>query len=453
MKRRTIIATLLLLLLVSAGKLKAQQWRELHTGVTEDLYDVCCIDTNTVFVCGQNGVILKTTDGGEIWEEKHRNPGWEIVSLQFADENIGYGLVIKSGYETFLLKTQNGGDSWARFDIVNGFEKSHSGVCYDDPLELFLAGKPIELFVLNDDTVFVRLYDEVIKSADGGITFAAHELGFSHDIGGNGADKGIRGEYFEDDYGWAIGYDEDNQNTLRVMKTENGGDNWENNANHEFSHLYIAAVFAGANRRARVYGTFVDHSGSKASCLETTDGFEHVTMRLTNGDEIGYWAQYSDVDFCLNEHGCYICSSNLDKEFYSDSHAYISDNNGVSWTEVPHGLSGNRFVYAATSFNNTFLLASQKGVLYKYDESPYLGAEDSRIEVRVFPNPAENTLEIRAKEARETMVFDPFGRKVLKLGPVRDRVVVDVSKIAPGIYSVVIIDQNGKPHREKLVKL
>ena len=39
---------LLLLLLAVVGMAKAQQWRALNTGVIEDLYDICCIDENTI---------------------------------------------------------------------------------------------------------------------------------------------------------------------------------------------------------------------------------------------------------------------------------------------------------------------------------------------------------------------------------------------------------------------
>ena len=85
---------LLFLLLAVAGFAKAQQWHELNTGVVEDLYNVCCIDTNTVFVCGQNGLILKTEDGGNSWQEKYRNEGWEIFSVRFSDDRNGYALVV-----------------------------------------------------------------------------------------------------------------------------------------------------------------------------------------------------------------------------------------------------------------------------------------------------------------------------------------------------------------------
>ena len=59
-----------LLLLLAAGMAKAQrpyQFDMIQTGVNEDLYNICCIDANTVFACGENGVILKSTYGGGNW--------------------------------------------------------------------------------------------------------------------------------------------------------------------------------------------------------------------------------------------------------------------------------------------------------------------------------------------------------------------------------------------------
>ena len=109
---------LVALLALAVGTMKAQQWKELHTGVTEDLYDVCCIDTNTVFVCGQNGVILKTTDGGESWEEKYRQPGFQMTKICFVNPQVGY-VFCDSNISTYshtwsLLKTEDGGETWQR---------------------------------------------------------------------------------------------------------------------------------------------------------------------------------------------------------------------------------------------------------------------------------------------------------------------------------------------------
>ncbi|MCR4848197.1 MAG: T9SS type A sorting domain-containing protein [Bacteroidales bacterium] len=445
---RNIIKVLLLLLLALAGTVKAQRWEVLHTGVTEDLYDICCIDANTIFVCGQNGVILKTEDGGATWQEKHRNPGWAIVSMKFADENTGYGLVLKNGYEIFLLKTVDSGESWSSFNILNQM----SGCRNDDPLELFMVGKPIELFVLNADTVFIRNYHEIIKSADGGLTFDGYVLGFSEDFGGNGADEGIRGEYFENNLGLVIGYDNENHNTLRVMKTEDCGNHWENIANHVFSFLYIGTVYFGEDGYAKIIGGIKDGSGASYNVIETTDGFEHVTMYHTSGEDVGYWTQYSDVDFCSNRRGCYTTSINWDKEFYSESHIFINDN-GPSWTEIPLAYPFEKlFIYSVAAIDNFFLIASQKGFLYYIGGGPNLETEEDETKLSVFPNPVENKLEIKTENAQKVEVFDNTGRTVIEMPVCQDYITIDCSKLIHGVYVVVLTDNKGKRHVKKVVK-
>ncbi len=40
------------------------QWTQQNSGTTENLNDVYCISADTVVVVGNNGIILRTTDGG-----------------------------------------------------------------------------------------------------------------------------------------------------------------------------------------------------------------------------------------------------------------------------------------------------------------------------------------------------------------------------------------------------
>jgi len=130
----TVLLTLVQMSLSAQQKsLSAQQWKELHTGVTEDLYDVCCIDTSTVFACGQNGVILKTIDGGESWIKLYEKPDNRMTLIAFADELTGYSyrdsIVIDSGPLSYhnrqLLKTTDGGTTWMELgDPYLGFPLS-----------------------------------------------------------------------------------------------------------------------------------------------------------------------------------------------------------------------------------------------------------------------------------------------------------------------------------------
>ena len=445
MKKIILKSLLLVATFLFVEMMNAQQWQTLQTGVTDDLYNICCIDENTIFVCGQNGVVLKSEDGGATWQEKYRNPNWEIFSMKFADENVGYGLALKNEYEILQIKTIDSGESW---QCVNT-----SASRDNDPLELFTAGKPAELFVLNADTIYVRLYEVISRSIDGGLTFDNYELGYSPYTGGMGDNEGIRGEYFEDNYGWVIGYDEGNQNTLRVMRTEDCGNNWENIANYEFSECKIAA-YHGDGRCAKIYGEFIGYNGSKISynMIETNDGFEHVTMSKSDGFDC--WSQYSDVDFISQERGCFINSSNID-ELYNDSHAYITDDYGMSWTEVPFGFNNRMFLYSVAATNSTFLISSQQGRLYKYDDSPIQGIEENDTEASVFPNPVKDIFIIHfAKEADCQLIeiHSIDGRLVETFPETSPATSIDISNLTPGIFFLKVKTTDGKEYTERIVK-
>ena len=168
--KTTRFCTLLALLLM-AGGVKAQQWKELQTGVSEDLYGVCCIDTNTVFVCGQNGVILKTEDGGNSWQEKYRQAGCDWYKIKFLDSMVGFSLGNDSIYKGKLLKTIDGGETW--MDMGCPFNAYN-----------YLSPSSCDLFLVDSDTLYVAS-DQLMKSTDGGNSFSQLELEWlnsTHDL-------------------------------------------------------------------------------------------------------------------------------------------------------------------------------------------------------------------------------------------------------------------------------
>ena len=446
---------LLLLLLAVVGMAKAQQWRALNTGVIEDLYDICCIDENTIFVSGQNGVILKTEDGGATWQEKHRYPDWDITSIEFANDSIGYGLVCRD-YHRFLIKTIDSGETWFSENAPSFPEMSFVEYRYNDPLYLFRKGKPYELFVLNADTLFIRSGEIIGRSINGGASFFCYDLGFFEENWEyNGF--GIIDEYFEDGFGWVIGYDHENHNTLRIMKTEDCGDNWDNIANYEFNELHISAACPGEDRCAKIYGEFYvyDLNGSREdyNMIKTTDGFEHVTMCHTEGDYI-YWSQYSDVVFNSKERGCYIGSMNWDKRYPNASQVLISDDNGLSWTEVPYGTDYNLFFYSVAATDSTFFIATQYGVLYKFDSSPYLGADEHSNtnlspSLTVFPNPTNDKIVIEGIKPTEVQVYNTLGQCVKTAKGSNE---INMENLAEGVYLLKVTDKEGTIHTGKVIK-
>ena len=120
MKRHITTITLIALLMALAGTVKAQTlvdgWRKIQTGAEGNLYDICCIDDQQIWVCAQDGGLLKSSDGGETWVRKHTEEGFAMSRIKFANENVGYAMGVSSldHQNMVLLKTIDAGETWAR---------------------------------------------------------------------------------------------------------------------------------------------------------------------------------------------------------------------------------------------------------------------------------------------------------------------------------------------------
>ena len=88
-------------------------WVKQASGTVNYLYNIHFIDANTGTVVGDDGTILRTTDGGATWTPQVGGPNAEFGSIftgvAFTDAN--HGIVTGHG-ATRMLRTTNGGADW-----------------------------------------------------------------------------------------------------------------------------------------------------------------------------------------------------------------------------------------------------------------------------------------------------------------------------------------------------
>jgi len=84
-------------------------WEIIETGYPNNLRTVCFIDKLTGWVCGENGIILRTTDGGFNFTRQDTRLGtFDIISVFFTSTDRGYAACSNG----VLLNTSNGGLNW-----------------------------------------------------------------------------------------------------------------------------------------------------------------------------------------------------------------------------------------------------------------------------------------------------------------------------------------------------
>ena len=446
MKRHAIIATLLFLLLAAAGTVKAQQWRELHTGVTEDLYDVCCIDTNTVFACGQNGVILKTTDGGETWEEKYRQPGCQMTKMYFINPQVGYVFcdsnISISSHTWSLMKTEDGGESWQS----TGTPQNSSFVYLDDWYATINRYVCTEMAIKGTDTILVAIsHDGLYRSLDSGDSFEKIPI---EDFAGSE----IHGFYLEDNIGYLLWWNR-RYDTAGIAKTEDGGMTWRRiDSDLGITCLMINYAHFQDINNLRVFGIFNDGTYN-FPLMDTHDGFQTYINVVEPDCDYGYFSvfeEYQKCHFTDHNHGIALY---VGKDMVDLWDVSYTEDNGLSWTSYSHGGFPNYpdRLYDVDGIDTVFFISGENGLVAKNRQFTLMDiGEQDESTISVYPNPMVDKLFVKCEEESDVTLFSSTGQVLFEKRIVSET--IDVSGLGPGLYLIRIANSDGISHVKKLIK-
>ncbi len=126
-------------------------WKKQISGVTANLNSVYMLSETTGYVCGDGGIILKTTDGGKNWIEQASGvTDDDFKGIFFIDANTGFVVSWKGK----MLETTNGGTSWSIID-VNNYSIPLSGV-YAESGDNVLIAAYNGIYSYNGSTVSLK---------------------------------------------------------------------------------------------------------------------------------------------------------------------------------------------------------------------------------------------------------------------------------------------------------
>jgi hypothetical protein len=335
-------------------------WLEIPTGATENLYGVACLNGLEVVACGENGKILKTTNGGDSWTVKFEKEGYDMVHVAFADEQVGYACGDSCYWDVYhhkgiIVKTTDGGETWQELPNTNFVYLEHPDF-----------QRTNDLFVVDAETFYLLTADNLLwKTTDGGQSFfcsASFEpLG-----------RIVHCElYFKDETGYLVAINSDCVTPgMHIYKTTDSGQNWDEVYFNEYIDHTVATHFFDENH-VELFGNFNLY---QYNLMVTEDGFETVSyLHVATPIMTAYgFGNVSHSKFTSDTYGCVLMGMTLDKGSNETNPFILKD--GWEHCEYIHvgipycyndGVTHCRDLYDIDGIDTTFFIAAENGYIYK----------------------------------------------------------------------------------------
>jgi peptide/nickel transport system permease protein len=193
-------------------------WVAQNSNTDQRLTDVVFLESETAltgWAVGDNGVVIRSDDGGASWQTQSTPIDTGLSSVGFADERTGWAV----GEAGTILATNDGGNSWVVRN--SGTEEDLNAVAFADSLNVWAVGKsgsvlrssnggaawaPLNVSAAEgidlNDLVFgsadagmiVGSGGTILSTADGGASWTVREIALTARENGEIVDKGTVGD-------------------------------------------------------------------------------------------------------------------------------------------------------------------------------------------------------------------------------------------------------------------
>lgn len=374
------------------------QWDILNSGTNSNLTSVFFTDENNGYTVGSDGIIMKTTNGGDSWTFQNSGTNAKLTSVFFADSQTGYVV----GYNGVILKTMDGGNIWS--------------MQVTDTLDVLT-----DLYFVSLDTGFVIGYQydsiyagKVLRTIDGGNNWESLDW--------EGKLASIH--FPHKDTGYVVGSTPWWLWASNMIWTVSCGNYW-----YHFSYNLIEDWR---------FSIFFTNSRTGFSCGRNT--IEKM--------EVGYdWiiTDLGDVNlysiFFPNEFNGYVVGSDTDS---TTAVIFKTTDSGLNWEnqeiDIPQVLLSVYFVNKDTGY-----VVGNGGTILRTKNGSTMGFNDWEIEVRtvnIHPNPASEMIfiELSYTPIKKTSltISNTNGQQLVTQPITEPQTEIDISYLPAGIYIVKV---------------
>ena len=432
MKKITIA---LLALFIGANGLFSQdnwEWTEQESGTTEQLLDVFFINNTTGWVVGNNGIILKTSNGGVTWATQTSNTDQQLSSIHFIDENTGW---ITGGGVTAqaapMLKTTDGGENWD--DLAYGFDA------------YFIN----DIFFVNENVGWALKSDSIYRSTDGGNTWLVEDYGTTVTVSSLN-NKEIFAT--SDTIAYVAGRNDNGSSTTVATVFDRRPQNaylWGTDGLNQFDIDDALNSITFANDSVGfVGGQMGKLYKMEGSTITPNNGPWNLNLDLQNNTLV------RSISFPNSNVGMF----NISIEIGSETLAlvYHTENQGETWTSSPDTISNmlSAKLFAA-DIENAWMVAIG-GNIYKGVPAPSsIFNNHTKINIVAYPNPTSGLLTINNPDgySKLTISIVNLTGQLISEYVMENTASMEVNIDGnPGIYFVKATNEKGGQRVIKVIK-
>lgn len=374
-------------------------WFQQTSGTGWHLDDVFFVNSNTGWIAGDNGLVLKTTNSGVNWFAQSSNAMNKLFAVQFINENTGW----VSGYAATMRKTTNAGENWLTQSIGPAWlpwkhhfvDENHGWVACEFGIIVHTtnggadwltqeSGTGTDLYSVHFADVstgwVVGESGLILKTTNGGTNWAAQT---------SGTGNRLRSIFFlNPDTGWTVGY------LGTILKTTNGGTNWISQTSGTYQRLWS------------VY--FTDFStgfvvGDGGVILRTTNGGTDWSHQSSGINELIWSVHFTDTKtgWAVGTYGTILktttggvwypqtCNiSGPDTVYEGPDVLFVSDGAGGTWS-LDNSSGTNASIVSDPGNDSVFVnpgsLNGQFSLLYSSSDSDYC-SKTVRVNAHVYLN-------------------------------------------------------------------
>ncbi len=442
---------LVLFLFLAAGSTFAQSFR-LYRPFNDpiNLLEAFVLDSQNVYIAGEYGYILKTTDGGSSWATQNIGPGYAISTISFINADTGFA----GGKNNVIIRTTNGGIKWTMVHQTNGtanewirklfFVDNYVGYALNSIGQIYkttdggtdwvalprFTDERFNNIFFSDalNGIILGFYGELFKTTDGGISWSLINTGTSEGffdlkhISGNylvaSATNGVFA--ISSDFGssWnfhntgltenlsAIHFTDNNNGygfsqSLKLYKTSNGGLTWQQVPDMPAS--YIPTAMAGS-ADGMVYLTcrlnkVLKYSPTSlwqqvqlqaAPSLNSVDSFNRNYVYCAANSGLIVYSFNGGSTWTYENIGT---NSNLNKiQFAKDSSAWAAGDNGTVAKSTNRGQAWQLIETPVTVNLNSIYAFNKFTAIAVGDSGTIIYTADGGKKWQIIPSPSSENL-------------------------------------------------------------